>query len=56
MPLVRRSVFPTDLCLKQLPENGVNELEMVTNNALAGVIAQLSGNAAGKPNSLWISC
>ena len=43
MPLVRRSVYPTDLCRKQLPENGVNELEMVTNNTLAGVITQLSG-------------
>jgi len=42
MPLVRRSVYPTDLCRKQLPENGVNELEMVTNNTLAGVITQLS--------------
>ena len=46
MPLVRRSVYPTDLCRKQLPENGVNELEMVTNNTLAGVITQLSGNGS----------
>ena len=46
MPLVRRSVYPTDLCRKQLPENGVNELEMVTNNTLAGVITQLSGTCS----------
>ena len=34
---------PSYLCRQQLPENGINELEMVTNNTLAGIIAQLSG-------------
>ena len=42
MPLIRRTVLPKNLCQRQLPENGINELEMVTNNTLAGVISQLS--------------
>lgn len=42
MPLIRRTVLPTNLCLTPLPENGINELEMVTNNTLSGVISQLS--------------
>ncbi|CBY32813.1 unnamed protein product [Oikopleura dioica] len=42
MPLVRRSIQPQDLCRKKLPEHVESELEMVTNNALCGVISQLS--------------
>ena len=44
MPLVRRSIQPQDLCRKKLPEHVESELEMVTNNALCGVISQLSGS------------
>ena len=41
--VVQHSFKKIEKALKrQLPENGINELEMVTNNTLSGVISQLS--------------
>ncbi|XP_019647735.1 PREDICTED: wiskott-Aldrich syndrome protein family member 3-like [Branchiostoma belcheri] len=42
MPLIKRNVDPVHLCRGSLPQGISNELECVTNNALSGIIRQLS--------------